>query len=509
MKSFQKLHYVCVCTILFILITTSSYGQGKILHIGSGQQYSDFQSAATAAKPGDTIQFHAGTHSGGAFVANLQGTAKQWITIRNAPGTTAIISGGANAVQLTDPAYLIWEGLTFQQQTGNGFNTDDGGSYATPAHHIIFRNCTFQDIAATGNNDLLKLSGLDTFEISNCTFKNGAAGGSGIDMVGCHHGIIQKNIFENQGSNAIQAKGGAQFIRIERNLFKNCGERALNLGGSTGLQFFRPADAPFEAANLLVYSNIFIGSIAPIAFVGCVESQVINNTIFKPEKWVVRILQETVDPLKFLPCSNNSFRNNIIYLDSKVSTETNIGPNTAPETFTYSNNLWYHSTNTNWGGPYTPVPDMNALIQQNPQFQNINLFQFQIGSNSPAKAKGFFVSDPVKDYAGNGFNTPRSIGAYEANPLSSTNNPLDLGQLKFWPNPNPGHGFLEFYLQEETQLQIDFIHLLGSVETIAPPRIFSAGLHRIPVELLNDAHSGFIKIQAGLNQMIIPVMMIE
>ncbi|MBK9982774.1 MAG: hypothetical protein IPP15_10180 [Saprospiraceae bacterium] len=68
------------------------------------------------------------------------------------------------------------------------------GTYATPAHHIKFENCTFRNIDATGNNDLLKLSGLDSFEIRHCVFLNGADGGSGMDMVGCHDGLI-KNCF--------------------------------------------------------------------------------------------------------------------------------------------------------------------------------------------------------------------------------------------------------------------------------------------------------------------------
>ena len=87
-----------------------------------------------------------------------------------------------------------------------------------------------------------------------------AAGGSGIDMVGCHHGIIKGNYFENMGSNSIQAKGGTQHITIEGNFFRNGGQRPLNLGGSTGLPFFRPIDATFEAADIKVFSNIIVGS---------------------------------------------------------------------------------------------------------------------------------------------------------------------------------------------------------------------------------------------------------
>ncbi|MBK9982773.1 MAG: hypothetical protein IPP15_10175 [Saprospiraceae bacterium] len=66
--------------------------------------------------------------------------------------------------------------------------------------------------------------------------------------------------------------------------------------------FFRPIDAPYETSDLKVYSNIFIGSQAAVAFVGCINTEVVNNTIYLPEKWVMRILQETVDEDRFPPC---------------------------------------------------------------------------------------------------------------------------------------------------------------------------------------------------------------
>ena len=89
------------------------------------------------------------------------------------------------------------------------------------------------------------MSGVDFFEIRNCTFLNGAAGGSGIDMVGCHEGLIKSNRFEKQGSNSIQAKGCSKNIRIENNFFRNGGQRTLNLGGSTNLMLFRPIVARY------------------------------------------------------------------------------------------------------------------------------------------------------------------------------------------------------------------------------------------------------------------------
>lgn len=407
------------------------------LHVGIGQPYSTIEQAAPDANPGDTILVHAGVYQGGLYVADLQGTSTDLIYLLAAPGETVIYSGGSNAWQFTDAAYLHIAGFIFQDQTGNGVNFDDGGSYETPAHHITFEDCTFRNINATGNNDLFKMSGIDQFEIRNCVFMNGSPGGSGIDMVGCHDGLITQCHFENQGSNSVQAKGGTSNIRIERNFFKNGGSRALNLGGSTGLQFFRPLDAPYEAAELKVYSNIFIGSDAPIAFVGSINCEVVNNTIYLPTKWVLRILQETVDPDRFPPCGYNTFRNNIIYIDNLVNVECNIGPNTAPETFTFSNNFWFHSQNSNWPGPDLPVEDTDNIVGEDPQFEDAGAEDFSLMEGSAAVGVGYAVVDPTADYNGDEFLNPRSVGAFEGGVITAIHVPNVKSGPKsvIWPNP--------------------------------------------------------------------------
>lgn len=423
-----------ILSAFFILIFTAWRGTipAQTLHVGSGQSYSNLSAAVAAVQPGDTILIHAGTYSGGLFFANLQGQPGQWITIKNAPGDNPVFEGGNNAIQLSDPAWLLIRGLTFQHQTGNGFNLDDGGTYDTPAHHVVFDSCVFQDISATGNNDLLKLSGLDSFEVRNCRFLNGSAGGSGVDMVGCHYGVFENNYWENQGSNSIQAKGGTAWIRIQRNFFRNGGQRTLNLGGSTGLSFFRPDTAHYEAAYLQVFSNVFVGSWAPVAYVGSVHVEVVNNTFYKPENWVIRILQETVDSDRFLECGDNSFINNIIYLDHNLGTETNIGPNTRPETFLFSHNLWYNSALPNWSGPDIPTPDPDLILNADPLFAGADADDFSLLPGSPAIGSGLAVAAPELDFEGDYFLTPRSRGAVESGTVG-TQEVTEV--LEVYPNP--------------------------------------------------------------------------
>src|SRR5688572_12487288 len=117
--------------LLFLFIGSfSTYA--TVLHVGPSQTYTTLSQAAAVVNPGDTIMIHAGTYSGGTFISNLQGTANAAITILPPAGDTVIYSGGGTGWQLTDAAYLHIYGIIFEQQTANGFNMDDGGTYATP-----------------------------------------------------------------------------------------------------------------------------------------------------------------------------------------------------------------------------------------------------------------------------------------------------------------------------------------------------------------------------------------
>lgn len=423
--------------VLLVLMGYVSICEATVLEIGPGKQYNRLQSAAALAKPGDTLLLREGVYSGGEYIENLQGTAQKYIVIRAADGEEVVFRGGSQAFQLSDPAYLSLEGLIFEQQTSNGVNIDDGGTYDTPAHHIVFYRCEWRSMNASGNNDELKMSGIDSFTVKQCRFMNGSNGGSLIDMVGCHYGVFSDNYFENGGSNCIQAKGGTSFILITRNTFKNGGERAVNIGGSTGLQFFRPLGVNYEAAFIRVVSNIFIGATAPIAFVGAVQCEVANNTFFRPVRWAVRILQETVGN-GFLPCGNNSFHDNIIVFSSSQPA-FNIGGNTAPETFSYGWNLWFNPDNAAWSGPNLAIEKDTSRIIANPLF--IDTVHFIPSSLSPALGTGSPQKADYTDFNGREFSTQSSMGRNRSRgaiEFYSTQSLSDNSQKNslFYPNPS-------------------------------------------------------------------------
>ncbi len=404
---------------LFVLLILQLFSieciLSQIITVGETGDYPNLEAAENFISPGDTLLLQPQLFQDGSqFLEDVNGTASFPVVIKAQVEHQSIFRVGTEAIHLTNCSFLEIVGIVVEQQTGNGINIDDGGDYNTPSKHITIRNCIFRDMASNGNNDLLKISGVDSFLIEQNQFLNGGDGGSGVDFVGCHWGTVQDCVFDDPGTTGIQNKGGTQFIRMQRNIFKNISQRALNLGGSTGLQFFRPplpdliVDA-FEAADLEVFSNVFIGNWAPIAYVGSVRVKVYNNTFYQPLNWVIRVLQENTTS-GFLPCSDNEFRNNTVYLPNDL-TEVNIGPNTAPETFIFSNNLWFNASDNNWS-PNLPVTDVDQVIAD-PLFEDSMGENFKIPFNSPAVGAGITFANLLADFEQVTYQDPPAIGAYE------------------------------------------------------------------------------------------------
>lgn len=293
------------------------------------------------AKAGDRLLLASGEYAGPFRAgAALEGAEDAPIVIAAAdPESPPVLRGG---VQLRSPAHLQLRDLVFEGGI-NGLNIDDGGIADKPAHHIVLKNIVIKNVGPNGNSDGLKLSGVDDFTIENCRFEKWGASGSAIDMVGCHKGVISHCDFSDARSdqaNGVQAKGGSSDITISHCRFANSGGRGVNAGGSTGLDYFRPKDASYEAKNITIEDCVFQGGMSAIAFVGVDGAVARHNTIYCPSKWTMRILQENTNP-RFARCGNVKVENNLILFRSEeVKTVVNVGGNTAPETFIFADNVW-------------------------------------------------------------------------------------------------------------------------------------------------------------------------
>jgi hypothetical protein len=402
-------------------VTTAGSSQGD----GSqGAPFGSIEQAAAHATPGTSVVIHAGTYAGGDFVTGLSGTADAPIWIGGAAGEAKpLFSGGAEALHLVEARYVVLHDIEVSNTSANGINCDDGDQRANTdaSRYLVFRGLDIHDVGGGGNEDCLKLSGLNDYWVLDSAFARcgGAASGSGIDHVGCHNGMIARNRFTDLSANGVQCKGGSENIEIRRNLMVNAGERAVNLGGSTGTAFFRPplsATAPnVEARNVRVVANVIQGGTSAVAFVGCVDCLASQNTIVAPANWVVRILQETVTGggYTFLEAQGGHFVNNIVVTGSGLRTEVNVGAGTLPATFEFKNNLWYDQDDPSSSTPSLPVTESGGVVGQNPGFSSQT--DFSIGAASPAAGAGVTPSDTGGDFDGKCWASPPSIGAFEAN----------------------------------------------------------------------------------------------
>jgi hypothetical protein len=391
---------------------------------GDGSESSPFATISRAVRDavrGTAIRVHEGVYSGGTFLSDVRGAESAPIWIGGVDGESRpLIDGGGEGIHLSEVSYVVLHDIEVANSANNGINTDDGGDYGNvqATHHVVFRDLYVHDVGGTGNQDCLKLSGVNHFWVLNSAFERcgGGGSGSGIDHVGCHNGLLAGNSFREMSGNAVQAKGGSENIEIHGNTIVDGGARALNMGGSTGDAFFRPplstTSPNFEARNIRAVANIIEGATAAIAFVGCVDCLAANNTIVDPQNWIFRILQETTthDGYEFLPAQDGYAVNNLVYFErAALSTDVNVGPNTDANSFVFENNLWYAWDDPGQSAPSLPGTEVGSIVGLDPAL----VTDYRIDASSPAVGAGIRLSDVRSDAVGVCYANPPSIGAFE------------------------------------------------------------------------------------------------
>ena len=366
-------HRVCILSLLLAgILLSGSVAHAVEIRVADSQQ---LLRVAREAAPGTTILLEPGQYTGGLYLQDLVGSEENPIVIA---GTDAndppVFRDGSQALHLANCRYVTLRTLRVEGFPANGINIDDGGSYESPAHDIVLEDITILEVGPEGNHDALKMSGVDRFTVRRCRFEGW--GGSGIDMVGCHDGVVEGCTFVGREgfsqSNGIQLKGGTARVLVHRCSFQDAGHRSINLGGSTGLPFFRPRVDDYEAKDITVAGNRFIGSSAAVAWVTADGGHVHHNRIVLPETWVLRILQETSDP-QFQPSHGGVFEHNVIVYDSRVKVFVNVGPRTAPETFTFRHNVWIDAEECRQ--PSLPVPEQDGTYLCNVGAEAYELLQ--------------------------------------------------------------------------------------------------------------------------------------
>lgn len=336
----------------------------------------ELRAAAARAGPGTTILLAPGDYEGGVYLSGLRGAPGKPVVIAAAdPARPPRFLGGGEGMHLSGIEHVELRSLRFEGARANGVNIDDGGKGGPPSRRFLLRDVEIRDVGARGNEDGIKLSGAELFRIEGCTVERWGGNGSAVDMVGCREGVVESCRFVHDGGggggSGVQMKGGTSEVTVRRCRFENAGSRALNVGGSTALAYFRPplGKPPHaEARAIVVEGNTIVGSDAAVAFVGVDGAIVRFNTILHPKRWAIRILQETTEP-GFVPCRDGQFLRNRVVFRSEEWREggVNVGGQTDPKSFRFAGNWWFCSDAPARSRPRLPSEEEDGVHGKDPE----------------------------------------------------------------------------------------------------------------------------------------------
>jgi Right handed beta helix region len=354
--------------------------------------------AVAAAKSGTLILVAPGEYPGGISFSNVRGEPGRPIVVRAADPQDPPVIKGSTGIYISNPAYFELRNLTISGASVCGINIDDSDSKeAFPPRQIVLQGLKVTGTGTAGNHDGIKLSGLHDFRVEGCCIERWGTGGEGIDMVGCHDGVLEGNVFRHAGQTSatgVQMKGGTSGMTVRRNRFENVGGRGVNIGGCTGLEFFRPPlqKPPYcEAKDILVEGNLFIGANAAMAFPGVDGATVRFNTIYCPRRWALRILQENRAD-GFVPSRNGVIRDNLIVFrsDEWNGGGIDIGDDTAPQSFRFERNWWYCLDDPAGSRRRVKLPteERDGVYGRDPLFRDAEKGDLSLQPGSPAEKVG-------------------------------------------------------------------------------------------------------------------------
>ncbi|MBX3742689.1 MAG: right-handed parallel beta-helix repeat-containing protein [Akkermansiaceae bacterium] len=325
----------------------------------------ELKAALPNLKENTVIRIAPGDYGSGYQVRNIPNLTVEALD----PSSPPVFRGGNEGWHFSQCSGLTLRNLTITGQSSNGINIDDEGERERPVKGITLEGLGITDIGPAGNHDAIKLSGLTGVTIRNCRIEGW--GGQAIDMVGCHASLITGcTMTGKEGftqATGIQTKGGSSSIIIEKCRFTNTGQRPLNVGGSTGMPYFRPSGAKHEARDITVRDCVIEGGDCAAAFVGVDGGSFTGNTIIHPEKWIFRILQETKAE-GFVPCRNVTISGNrIVFRRSGVKTDINIGSGTEAGTFIFRDNSWFAEDAPENSKPALPSPEQGGTYGTDPR----------------------------------------------------------------------------------------------------------------------------------------------
>ena len=335
--------------------------------VGATDRYansSNYKSHLAAAVPGDRVILAPGTY-GHLWLSGKNGTPGNLIQIiAQDPANRPVVQNpGAEGWQIYDCTYLLFDGITMQGATEEGFHLQNSGL----THHIIMRNCDVTMAVGGSNTDGWKSDQTYDTLFYNCNATTSAD--CGFDHMAVHDTLIMRSYMTNNGNSGVHAKNGSYNVGYYRNVHDNAGERSLQFGGNG-----------MYSTDEVAMGNVLLGSPYSAVYTTVRDCDFAYNTVVNPTSAVLRFLNENSGG--GVTTAYNSFTNNLV--DYNCSTWA-AGPYTEPGTTTFADNFWSKP-------PSLPAPETGTVVG-NPnldaEYRPLNPAARDHGAHAPGMEEAF------------------------------------------------------------------------------------------------------------------------
>ena len=267
-------------------------------------------------EPGDEILLLPGVHQP-IHLREIHGERGNPIIIRGLdPDEPAVIRSGDVGIHLIDVAHVQISDIIIKTPTKAGIIIEASrvAGMEEPLNvNIDIANVVVQGVGAgaDGERPALRIDAVRDVELSNCTFTGWC--GVGCDIVAARDVVLDTCSFADgertTETMALRIRAGSESIHIQTCSFQQAGtETAVLVGGATGRDQFIPAieaDARaankntgrFEASGVEIKSCTFVDQPCPVIFAHAQRVVVRNNTIVRPQRYVMAALQATDDSI--------------------------------------------------------------------------------------------------------------------------------------------------------------------------------------------------------------------
>ncbi len=419
------------------------------------------QKAASFLGAGDTVYIRAGTYAEQVIPQN-SGSAGNTITYAAYPGETVTIDGAGMELPAYETGLFVLEDINYIKVSGlriinAGPYENNAGIYVDNAHNIIVEDNYISNTVSSGigvwdgsnviidgnevrlacndgEQEMITVSGTDTFEVKNNEVYDGGPGTNGGEGITIKGGATNGKIYQNHVHDITHGERTCLYvdgwgetkatsnIEIYQNIFHNCGAGISLASEDGGL-----------VRNVKIYNNIVydnqsngleIGSWGePGVSVRPVEGiTFINNTVYNngSSGWGGGFYNDNPDVTDIV------VRNNIF---GQNPTSQIVNESTA--SLTVDHNLIDGSQE------YAYAINGTDYVEGDPRFLNAPGADFRLQTDSPALDRGSSVDAPDGDFEGNprpqdgdGDGTSTyDIGAFEVAGLTATprSRAIDLG----------------------------------------------------------------------------------